>query len=207
MCGAVVIGSRTLLTAAHCVTTYISDPSILRVTVGTSYRLSGGKSYDLKRIVIHESYTSATLENDIALLVTRSDMSFSKSVKAINIASKNFNLPNGTEALVSGFGTVSYEGSPSDVLLAAKVNIVPKESCKRSYLGIASIADGMVCASANNPPRDACQGDSGGPLVTKNVLIGIVSWGEKCANPVYPGVYTRVSEYESWIVSRVNTYG
>jgi trypsin len=40
------------------------------------------------------------------------------------------------------------------------------------------------------------KGDSGGPLFdpANNLVSGIVSWGVECANPDYPGVYTRVSE-------------
>ncbi|CAK1598693.1 unnamed protein product [Parnassius mnemosyne] len=205
MCGAVIISTKTLLTAAHCTISYAADPPSLRAVVGTAFRLSGGKSYGLSKVVVHENYSSLSLENDISLLVTSKRMSFGQSVRAVNFASATHVLPVGTEAVVSGYGSVSYEGSASPVLLAARVRIVEQDTCARAYLRIADITTGMLCANATNPPRDACQGDSGGPLVANNTLVGIVSWGEGCADLTYPGVYTRVSVYNSWILTYIES--
>ena len=50
------------------------------------------------------------------------------------------------------------------------------------------------------------QGDSGGPLVCQEdtdsgrwVLMGLTSFGEGCARPHRPGVYTRVSAFNDWL--------
>lgn len=56
---------------------------------------------------------------------------------------------------------------------------------------------------------DTCQGDSGGPLLmfTSNRVwqqVGITSNGDGCAQPGKPGVYTRVSAYQSWINQTMN---
>ena len=60
--------------------------------------------------------------------------------------------------------------------------------------------------------KDTCQGDSGGPLyysdtinsASKFVLAGITSYGYKCAQAGFPGIYTRVSYYIDWINDQTN---
>jgi secreted trypsin-like serine protease len=57
----------------------------------------------------------------------------------------------------------------------------------------------MVCAGFQDAGGvDTCYGDSGGPLEAPLQgggyrLVGITGWGDGCAQPGAPGVYTRVA--------------
>ena len=47
-----------------------------------------------------------------------------------------------------------------------------------------------------------------GPLVTMGgkdsySLVGVVSWGSVCADPLYPGVYARVTRDIAWIKENI----
>lgn len=51
------------------------------------------------------------------------------------------------------------------------------------------------------------QGDSGGPLVLDEDGIqhevGVVSTGYGCGSSQYPGIYTNVSQYLTWITEEI----
>jgi secreted trypsin-like serine protease len=68
----------------------------------------------------------------------------------------------------------------------------------------------MLCAGRlGKGGFDTCSGGSGGPLmiqqirydtllkrnVTQNIIVGLTSWVEGCAQAKYPGLYTKVSQH------------
>merc|ERR1719308_383161 len=64
----------------------------------------------------------------------------------------------------------------------------------------------MMCAGDLKKGKiDACQGDSGGPVAwlddqTGEVkVVGVTSYGYRCALAGSPGVYARVTEVLDWI--------
>jgi trypsin len=65
----------------------------------------------------------------------------------------------------------------------------------------------MICVGVAGGRKDACQGDSGGPLVKtgSDEQVGIVSFGEGCARANFPGIYTKVSNYGSFIEATIAT--
>jgi secreted trypsin-like serine protease len=81
--------------------------------------------------------------------------------------------------------------------------LVSRKECNTIYHG--DITNKMICAGFDDENKDTCFGDSGGPLTRKKdhnftVLVGITSWGIGCADRY--GVYTRVSEFRTWIISK-----
>ncbi|MFY0614453.1 MAG: trypsin-like serine protease [Hyphomicrobiaceae bacterium] len=93
----------------------------------------------------------------------------------------------------------------SSRLLEVAVGTISTTACAARYAGTA-IGAGQICAGLEQGGKDSCQGDSGGPLVAYDKhscprQIGVVSWGEGCAEKKAYGVYTRISHHAAWIQS------
>ncbi|CAB0035221.1 unnamed protein product [Trichogramma brassicae] len=89
-------------------------------------------------------------------------------------------------------------GSPK--LLKASVYATDYESCRQIYARTndsRAVSDNMFCAWASG--KDSCHGDSGGPAVVGGKLAGLVSFGDVCGSPHFPGVYTQLHNYLAWI--------
>ncbi|KAK1794645.1 hypothetical protein P4O66_001361 [Electrophorus voltai] len=141
----------------------------------------------------HQSYDYQTLDFDIMLMKLSHPVTINEFVKPIALP-KACPTP-GDMCVVSGWGNIY---SDSDV------PILSHEVCENSYPG--KISNNMVCAGYLEGGKDSCQGDSGGPLVCNGELQGIVSWGYGCAQPDFPGVYTKVCALLPWIYDILNSY-
>ena len=148
---------------------------------------------------LHENYDSWTIENDICILDLAEDADISSDcIGVVDLPNGGQEYPAGTMCTVAGWGTTSEGGSLARSLMKVDVPIVSVEDCKDAY-GQNDIGDGMICAGYDEGGKDSCQGDSGGPLMCGHGLDGIVSWGYGCAQPGFPGVYTKTASFLSWL--------
>ncbi|XP_041636085.1 complement factor I [Cheilinus undulatus] len=204
-CGGAYIGGCWVLTAAHCVR---PNPSAFRVKFSLWKKTRAQNTTDIvpvDNIIIHPKYNASSYENDIAL-VQLEKLPFQEECLVKNPAISAVCVPWTTHLFqpnhtcsISGWGRTK-DGKTSQVLLWANVSLI--EDCGRFYND--RFKPGMMCAGDLEGSVDSCQGDSGGPLVCEDelgvsYLWGIVSWGERCGQPGFPGVYTQVSHYFEWI--------
>jgi trypsin len=195
-CGGSIISPRFVVTASHCTRNLLSN---YQVRTGSSNNKEGGQVYQVLNITNHPSYDAATVDYDVSLLELAEPIVMNDNTQAIEMVEVDEEVMADEVAVVSGWGDTHNSSDDDKLLRSAEVPIFDQETCARLNEEHNTVTDRMICAGYLAGGRDSCQGDSGGPLAVDGRLVGIVSWGVGCAQPNYPGVYTRVSALRGWI--------
>jgi secreted trypsin-like serine protease len=211
LCGGTIISASWIMTAAHC-TMDMKTGYKISVFVGAQANpltVGGGTRLTTDKYVQHPAFDRNTMNNDITLVHLTTPLTFKSNVSPAclpwNYATSEF---TGTSVVASGWGTTkpvavntANNDSPSNTLMSVVLPILDTAQCQK-YLG-SNVNSNMICTY--NPGKDTCQGDSGGSIDWQNngryYTIGVVSFGFGCAQPNYPGVYTKVTKYLPWIQS------
>ena len=198
------------------------DPRELIVVLNlTDLDSNEGAFSDVERIILHQDFdgriTSPTVIADIALLKLATDFPDQPTMPYTTgpgVGAGTAGVSAGTAAKIVGWGADEYNNNTQEatsyptILQEADTMIISNQDCGEAWAAISTdIDETHICAQ--EPEVDTCTADSGGPLLVLEseltggessfVEVGITSFGIGCANPDFPSVYTRVSEYTEWI--------
>ncbi|XP_054167826.1 transmembrane protease serine 9-like [Oppia nitens] len=219
-CGATLLSETLVISAAHCFSKF-KEPaefSSLLIRVGSNYISGqGAYNYTIRRVQVHREWDDQNKINDIALVtvngpivsrLSQVDTGAAAGSKRQQYTVNNVCLPQknqepGGQLTLSGFGQLGeYEQKP-ELLQKLQVPIYDYGKCQKNYRRYVKLGKKKMCAGGQGG-QDSCMGDSGGPLVQqidgRYYLVGIVSFGLPCAEPNFPGIYTKVSNFIDWIV-------
>ncbi|XP_054905442.1 acrosin [Poeciliopsis prolifica] len=212
-CGGTIVGSKWVVSAAHCYHRYIWHSSFLTVLVGVTSLSKPGPHFQrrgVKRVIVHEKYDFNTSNNDVALLVLKVPIVFTNYVQPCCFpTSMNHQLSlNLSNCFITGWGSINYKGGAADMLQEAELEVIETDRCNQKHWYNGLITEQMLCAGTLSGGVDTCQGDSGSPLQcysendNRYYLIGVTSFGENCGHPNRPGVYSKTSMYGRWFTEK-----
>ncbi|KAK9758554.1 Trypsin [Popillia japonica] len=209
-CRGSILNKHWALTAAHCVdgysvsalnvvsgSIYLSGGgnfnNVIKVIVhsGSIYLSGGGNFNNVIKVIVHENWDPYNIKN--ALAVIKIDGEFDLGSNFISPIGLEHSFIEEKECVASGWGRLYGGEGMRGLRLGPLKTLLIETDCRKRWGGV-PVSECEVC-TLTQVGEGVCNGDSGSPLVIEGKQIGIVSWGNACANGL-PDVYTRISCYD-----------
>ncbi|KAH9490161.1 hypothetical protein Btru_051229 [Bulinus truncatus] len=212
VCGGTILDATHIVTAAHCVT----EASSITATVG-EYDASVVEGTEqvfeidmVNGVAVNPNFNYDDKTNDIAVLTLTTPIDLTKICATPVCLDPTYQVTSGQKCQIAGWGLLNENSyTPSDILQSASITAYKGADCAAAFpnapAGYLNAPNSQLCAGEPAGGVDTCMGDSGGPLfclddvTSKWNLVGVTSYGEGCARPGIPGVYSDVSYFYNWI--------
>ncbi|KAG5671674.1 hypothetical protein PVAND_001862 [Polypedilum vanderplanki] len=168
-----------------------------------------------RNLIVHSDFSYLEKIHDIGLIKISKAKMEQNNIKPICLPFEERFETLPKSLVVIGFGRTEKSSNNSDVLLKAKVQTISNEKCfdefkkAKSNIYFSINNDLQFCAG---DIRDSCRGDSGSSIqfpqifegtTVRQVQYGIVSFGDIDCGSHFPGIYTKIYPYISWILENV----
>ena len=143
-CGGSIIFDNIVITAAHCFFHRRKANATIRqmtkVRLGDQNLNDGiddDNTYEIEKIIPHPSYTGWGPQYDLAMVYTKSKITFNNRIRPICLPTVHYNEPNryvNNEVQFSGWGYFDAVSSFSNDLREATFKVLPESECISSEL-------------------------------------------------------------------------